>query len=154
MADPRLFTVFNFRVTITLPDAPGALCEAAFAECSGLEMTAAVKTLRQGGDNGRAIHLVGPVSYSQLSLKRGMTETFDLWTWFEGVLRETHRRATCEVAILSSDRRRDDAVFALTGCLPVKLSVPSLNAKEGGVAIEEMQIAYETLSLKTGGGGA
>jgi hypothetical protein len=69
-----------------------------------------------------------------------------------------HRRASCEVQVLGSDRKRADAVFALTGCLPVKLRAPVLNAKDGAVAIEEMQIAYETLTLKprrqAGGGGA
>jgi hypothetical protein len=42
----------------------------------------------------------------------------------------------------------DQAVFQLTGCLPVKLKAPALNAKEGLVAIEEIQIAYESLTLK------
>jgi hypothetical protein len=37
--------------------------------------------------------------------------------------------------------------FVLTGCLPLKLKAPALNAQDGTVAIEEMQIAYETLSL-------
>jgi phage tail-like protein len=154
MPDERPFTAFNFRVTITLDGQAAALCDAAFSECSGLELTAAVKTIRQGGDNGRAIHLTGPVSYGQLTLKRGMTETFDLWDWFERVLTERHRRAKCEVAMLSSDRRRTNAVFVLTGCLPLKLRVPTLDGKEGALAIEEMQIAYETLALKPGGGNA
>jgi phage tail-like protein len=160
MADGRPFTSFNFKVSITLEDSAKPLCDAAFAECSGLEATAQIKTVRSGGDNTRAIHLVGPVAYSQLSLKRGMTDSFDLWGWFERVLRPGghHHRASCVVQILSSDRARADATFTLTGCLPVKLRAPVLNAKEGAVAIEEMQIAYETLALESrvagGGGGA
>ena len=150
----RPFTAFNFRVSIALGGEPGVLCDAAFAECTGLEMTAGVKTIRQGGDNNRAIHLAGPVSYGQLTLKRGMTSSFDLWAWFERVLVDRHQRATCEVAMLSSDRRTTNAVFSLTGCLPMKLKVPTLDAKAGAVAIEEMQIAYETLSLKPGDGRA
>jgi len=160
MADGRPFTAFNFKVSITLEDSAKPLCDAAFAECSGLEATTQIKTIRSGGDNTRAVHLVGPVTYSQLSLKRGMTESFDLWDWFERVLRSDghHHRASCEIQILSSDRTRADAVFSLTGCLPVKLRAPVLNAKDGAVAIEEMQIAYETLALKpraaAGAGGA
>ena len=152
MPDPRPFTAFNFSVTITLDGESAALCDAAFSECSGLELTAGVKTIRQGGDNGRAIHLAGPVSYGQLTLKRGMTDSFDLWDWFERVLTERALRAKCEVAMLSADRQRTTAAFVLTGCLPLKLRVPTLDAKDGALAIEEMQIAYETLALKTGGG--
>lgn len=148
------FTAFNFQVVIRLPDRDQPLCAAAFAECSGLEMTAAVKTIRQGGDNNRQIHLTGPVSYGQLSLKRGMTSSFDLWEWFDLVLRqgEQHLRATCEVVMGASDRSGDHASFVLAGCLPVKLAAPALNAKDGLVAIEEMQVAYELLTV--GGGGA
>jgi phage tail-like protein len=148
---PVPFTAFNFLVEIQLD---GATLDAGFSECSGLELTAAVKTISQGGDNGRAIHLAGRVTYSQLTLKRGMTESFELWNWFEKVQRERHQRATCAVKMLSPDRRRTNATFTLTGCLPTKLRVPTLDGKEGGLAIEEMQIAYETLSLTPGGGNA
>jgi phage tail-like protein len=152
------FSAFNFKVEIALPDEPEHLCKAAFSECSGLEVTADVKTIREGGNNTRPLHLVGPVSYAQLGLKRGMTEGFDLWRWFDRVLvrGEGHLRATCEVAMLSSDRTTTNAVFVLTGCLPTKIKAPSLNAKDGAVAIEELQIAYELLTLKpaAAGGGA
>ena len=148
-------TAFNFKVEIALPDEPEHLCKAAFSECSGLEVTADVKTIREGGNNTRPIHLVGPVSYGQLGLKRGMTAGFDLWRWFDRVLvgGEHHLRATCEVAMLSSDRTRSDAVFVLTGCLPTKIKAPALNAKDGAIAIEELSIAYELLTLKASGGG-
>jgi hypothetical protein len=45
------------------------------------------------------------------------------------------------------------ARFVLSRCLPAKLKAPSLNAREGGVAIEELQLAYEALELKPGSGG-
>jgi hypothetical protein len=41
-----------------------------------------------------------------------------------------------------------DARFTLAGCLPVKLRAPSLNASDGGVAIEELQIAYERMDTE------
>ena len=37
---------------------------------------------RVGGVNDRQIHLIGPVTYSQLTLKRGMTSNLQLWQWF------------------------------------------------------------------------
>jgi hypothetical protein len=47
------------------------------------------------------------------------------------------------------------ARFLLTRCVPIKLKAPALNAKDGVVAIEEFQLAYESLTLKPpdGGGG-
>jgi hypothetical protein len=36
----------------------------------------------------------------------------------------------------------------LSGCLPIKMKAPALNAKDGGVAIEEMQIAVNSFSIE------
>src|SRR5688572_2522625 len=79
------FTAFNFAVEVNVPGVSTTVCNAAFSECDGLEMTMDVKTIREGGNNGRQVRLSGPVNYGQLTLKRGMTSTFDLWKWFEAV---------------------------------------------------------------------
>ncbi len=151
----RLFQTFNFWVRIALGDENDPLCEAAFSECTGLEAVSGVKTIREGGNNNQPIHLVGPVSYGKLGLKRGMTESFDLWTWFDRIHHdeEHHKRATCDVEVMSADGAETAYTIKLTGCLPVKIKAPDLMAKDGGIAIEEMEIAYETLRLEPGGGG-
>ena len=153
MAAPaRPFTTFNFQVKLRLAQGGDTrtLCDAEFSECDGLEMNLTPKTIRQGGDNGRQIHLPGPVSYGQLSLKRGMTKDFGLWSWFEQSIRDRSLRAEGEILMLSSDpSRTQDVRFKLTRCLPTKLKAPTLNAKDGSIAIEEMQIAYESLELVT-----
>ena len=140
------FTAFNFGVEIRVDDDIPRLCSAAFAECDGLEMTMDVKTIREGGNNGRQIRLTGPINYSSLTLKRGMTETFDLWKWVELVQTNPETRADAEVVVFSADKQVR-ARFQLTRCLPVKLKAPAFNAKDGGVAIEEFQLAYETMKL-------
>ena len=38
--------------------------------------------------------------------------------------------------------------FVLEECLPVRLSGPSLNARTGEIAIEEIQLVYTYLSVK------
>ena len=80
VSDP--FTAFNFRVEIMLPGAAEPLCEAAFAECEGLELRHEVITVREGGDAGSRRLLPGSVSFGEITLRRGMTESFDLWSWF------------------------------------------------------------------------
>lgn len=155
------FTTFNFSIELEIGADGGTLCNAEFSECDGMEVSLEPKTIREGGNNARPIHLVGPVSYGQLTLKRGMTSDFGLWEWFESVQRAggSGIRASGEIAIKSKDANPDERVdlvrFALTGCLPIKLKMPGLNAKDGGIAIEELQVAYECLSrVKTGGEGA
>lgn len=151
------FSTFNFSVEINRGTDGNPLVGAAFSECDGLEMSMEVKTIREGGFNDRQIRLSGPVTFSQLTLKRGMTTDFSLWTWFTDSIADPRLRVDAEVVMLAEDGIRERARFVLRRCLPTKMKAPALNAKEGQVAIEELQIAYETLEVKepksTGGTG-
>lgn len=144
----RPFSAFNFSIEITPDGDSTPLCDAAFSECDGLEMTLDVKTIREGGNNGRQVRLAGAAGYGQLTLKRGMTAGFDLWRWFERTIREPATRASGEVVVYAQDGVTRQAVFTLERCLPVKVKAPPLNAREGVVAIEELQVAYESLRLR------
>ncbi len=139
---------FNFAVEIRVEGVAEQICDAAFAECDGLEVTMDVKTIREGGNNGKQIRLTGPMNYGTLTLKRGMTETFDLWKWVDLMQTNPEIRANAEVVLFSPDKQVR-AKFLLADCLPVKLKAPAMNAKDGGVAIEEFQLAYESLKLDT-----
>lgn len=151
----RLFNTFNFHVSFTLPKKEKEVCEAEFSECSGLEMTMEVNTIKEGGNNSEQIHLAGPLTYGQLTLKRGMTSNFDLWDWFESVQSNRLLRVDGEIQMLSAQKmasdpvppgkKNKDVVFKLTACMPVKIVAPSLNGKDGDIAIEELQIVYERL---------
>jgi phage tail-like protein len=142
------FTAFNVAVEIAVEGVSPKVCSAAFSECDGLEMTIEVKTIREGGNNGRQIRLTGPMSFGSVTLKRGMTRSFDLWEWVSRLLEEPGLRADAEVVVLAADGVGERARFILSRCIPTKLKAPPLNAREGAVAIEELQLAYESLTLK------
>lgn len=155
---PYPLTSFNFLVALTIdqPDALGVsspMCNGEFAECDGLDMTMEPRTLREGGNNTRQIHLVGPVTYGNLTLKRGMTPNQDLWKWFSTAVASpaapTQRRgaaANAEITMLDA-AGTPQVVYRLFDCLPLKLKGAALNAKDGLVAIEEMQIAYSYFTI-------
>lgn len=168
MAGNDLFTTFNFYVQLSetkkkeekpegdagggdkKPEKKKFLCEAEFSECNGLEMGMATKTIKEGGNNVQQIHLAGPVTYGQLTLKRGMTKDFGLWDWFEKVQENRKLRLSGDIFMMSShqrpeDKDRKDVHFKIKGCLPLKIKAPSLSGKDGQIAIEEMQVAYESL---------
>ena len=146
------FPAFNFEVDITVEGGAERLCRAAFAECDGLEMTMEVKTIREGGNNGVQHRLTGPFAYGTLTLKRGMSANRDVWDWMGRLQVQPSLRADVDVVVLAADRT-PNAVLALRRCVPVKLKAPPLNAKDGMVAVEELQLAYESLQLRRAGGG-
>jgi phage tail-like protein len=153
MMTERPFVAFNFAVELSVPGVSDEICTAAFQECDGLEMTLEVKSLREGGNHGVQYRLAGSVSYGNLTLKRGMTTaSFDLWRWFDAITTQPSLRADGEVVVFAPDGRTERARYVLSRCLPVKLKAPPLNAKDGTVGIEELQLAYDSLSVKPGDG--
>jgi len=142
------FTSFNFSVELTRSGDSTRLCNAAFSECDGLELGMEAKTLREGGNNAAQIRLVGAVSYGQLLLRRGMTENFDLWRWFGDTQADTSLRADGEVVLLAADGKTERLRFQLWRCLPIRLRAPQLNARDGLLAVEELTLVYDSMTVK------
>ncbi|GAB4525741.1 MAG: hypothetical protein OHK0046_41870 [Anaerolineae bacterium] len=149
------FTTFRFTVVISVAKPPEGInnpvCAAAFSECSGLEMNMEARTIPNGGSNHHVSHRISPVTYGTLTLRRGMTQTLDLWRWFVKATTPGHD-PTGEAEITMMDAEGNAVLtYILEECLPTRLSGPSLTAKAGEVALEEMQLVYARLSLKAPG---
>lgn len=142
------FTAFSFRVELWLPGASSPLCDAAFARCDGLEMRFDVRAVQEGGASGAQRLFSAPAAPGRVTLRRGMTASFDLWEWCTAVARDRGPRADCRIVVLAPDGETERARFRLRGCLPVRLRGPALDAAAGGVAIEELELACESLSLE------
>ena len=135
MAGPAYpFTAFNFAVEINRGEDGHPLVNAAFAECDGLEMSMEVKTIREGGANDRQIRLNGMVAYGQLSLKRGMTESFDLWHWFQDSVNDPRLSSSRGRA---RGRRSTERARFRSALRAREIKAPAFNAKEGQIAVEE-----------------
>jgi phage tail-like protein len=123
------------------------LCRGAFSECTGLEATMEPKVIKVGGSNYGAVQRAGQVSFATVVLKRGMTDTRDLWNWFASVAGGAYAyRLHVEIEMRNS---ADQAVvaWALRRALPVKFKAADLNAKGSEIGIEELHLAHEGLVL-------
>lgn len=155
-ADDTPLHVFRFEVsfkrdsldpTAGEPSQPATLCSGAFAECSGLEATMEPKLIKSGGLNYGAAQRAGPVTFATVVLKRGMTKTSDLWTWWQLVAGgKTAYRLEAEIAVKNA---ADETMFTwvLSRVLPVKFKAADLNAKGNEIGIEELHLAHEGLRL-------
>jgi len=143
----RPYSVFNFAVEI-YPDG-----RASVHRMGGLEMTMDVQTIREGGANDRAYRVPSVVNYSNLTLKRGMTANRELWKWFVRSHADPFLRADAEVVMFAEDGQTEKMRFRLSRCIPIKMKVPPLNAKDGGIAIEDFALAYEKFELVEAGAG-
>lgn len=162
----ELVRAFNFRVTLlksfesTDDSAPDEIGNGGFQECTGLGIELDVQELQEGGRNDGVIRRIGRAKYQPITLKRGMfsakpgEQAFtELWGWLQQLASRDHVvRYDGTVDVL--DARGNDVVasWIFVRGLPSKISGPTLNARTGEVAIEELQIAHEglTLDLRTG----
>ncbi len=145
------FTAFSFEVILTLAepiDGVGQpVCSGAFSECDGLQIDMEPKSVVQGGANDATTHLMGPTKAGQITLRRGMTKTADLWAWIAAAS-VPGRQVTADGQITMFDSAHDvQGRFLVTGCLPIRLRGPSLNAQTGMIAVEELGLAVGTLTL-------
>lgn len=126
-----------------------ALAGGAFAECAGLEATMEPKVIREGGRNYGAHQRSGPTTFATVILRRGITLNRDLWKWFElGTLRGGFAlRMTVKIRHLDLDGKTEIRCWALDRALPVKFKSTDLNARGAEVAVEELHLVHEGLSL-------
>lgn len=143
-------TTFAFEVVFQFSSKGGAALPrvgASFAEVDGLEMSMQQKTIEAGGLNTSQIHRMGPVTFANLTFKRGLTQDLGLWNWFTvSATPGSQLMAAATVTMWAADHT-PAIQFTVTGCLPIKLRAPALNARDGLVAIEELTVVYETLTI-------
>ena len=82
-------------------------------------------------------------------LRRGMTSTRDLWTWFANVAGgASSYRLDVRIDMLDS-AGEPVLAWVLERALPVKFKAADLNARGGEIGIEELHLAHEGLRLDT-----
>ena len=134
----------------------GQLGDGGFQECSGLQIEMDVHEIAEGGRNDGVVRLVGRGKYSNLVLKRGMlyptggTAVAELWGWLQGILSGQRPvvRYDGVIEVLDTASRDVVATWVFDRGLPQRVMGPSLNAKTGEIAIEELTIAHEGLRLR------
>lgn len=154
------FIPFRFEVTLSAEGGP-VLCAGAFSEVSGLEVTMEPKTIQEGGRNWGEVQRSGPTKFATVILKRGVTRVNDLWSWFDAVTRGGNYgyRMTGAIAVkgnppVSLEAQPGDPVepvvvmtWRLANVLPVKFKGPDLSATANQVAVEELHLVHEGLTL-------
>lgn len=113
-----------------------------FSECTGIEMSMKVEEFNEGGRNGEVKKFPGRISWSNITLKKGIGAGTTLWDWFYRFVqgRGTRRDG---VIVLMNERRVPHNIWHFNRGIPLKYSGPSLNASQSNVAIESIEIAHE-----------
>lgn len=122
-----------------------------FSECSGLEMSLEVKDHEEGGRNGEVLRFPTRVTWANITLKRGVGLSSDLWDWHYSFVEGRGRRRDGMI-VLQSNCQLPHNVWYFHRGLPVKYTGPAMNAGQSNVAIESLEIAHEGLTQLPGVG--
>ncbi len=141
---PDPYRQFNFRLEID-GTAMGNFSEVAL----GAAITEVVE-YRDGSDKSGVRKLPGLTRYSNVTLKRGITSSLELYLWHrsvaEGRMGDARKNL---ILILQDEASRDVARFMLRNAWPVRYEAPSFSATGNEVAIESLELTHEGLERES-----
>jgi phage tail-like protein len=137
---PDPYNNYNIHVEID------GISRAAFHECSGLDSTIDVIEHREGGENTTPRKLPGMTKYSNIVLKRGITDDTELYKWHRQWVTGDPNAQRKNGSIVVLDRQGTEKVrWNFERAWPAKWTGPSFTAEGNDVAIEQLDLAHEGL---------
>lgn len=142
------YSAFNFLVNLNGPVGPTEPL-GGFSDVSGLGTEITVAEYRNGNDPENHVRKVpGVHKVSDVTLKRGIVNSADLWAWIEDVRRKGVAAQRTVAITLRDEASAAVQTWTLRGVIPLKYTGPTLAAKGGGdVAMEELVLSAESLVL-------
>jgi phage tail-like protein len=143
---------FSFYVSVS------GIIEAGFVSCTGLSVKRETTTHQEGGMNDYVHTLPGRTSYGNITLKRGVAFSNQLWDWFAAMFdfgrsdyaNKAYRNVLIHQYIpYTATRVRD---YELEHAFPISWAGPDLNMNSNEVAIESLEIAFRKFTVTHEGG--
>ena len=128
------------------------IVNATFREGAGFDSEQEVIESRETGKGGVVYikKLPGALKWSNITLKRGMTDSLELWKWRKKVADGDVVGARVDGSIVVYDPMlKEVARYNFRNGWPSKWQGPDLNATANEVAIEQLVIAHEGLERVT-----
>ena len=122
---------YNFLVEID------GVTQAGFQEVSGLDATTDPVEYREGGENTTVRKLPGKTTYSDISLKWGLTDSDEMWKWREDVIKGRIERKNGSIIVLD-DEGNERVRWNFFNAWPSKWEGPTFDAKANDIAIETL----------------
>jgi phage tail-like protein len=119
-----------------------------FTECSGIGSEHDIVEHKVVDDSGHELvqKIPGRLKYSDVTLKRGITEKMDVWEWRQNVEDGKMGDARTNCSIIMMDRDYTDvARWDFENAWPSKVTGPSVKADSNEFGVEEVTLVHEGL---------
>lgn len=128
---------FNFVVEID------GITQAGFSDCSGFGASTDPIEYREGGRNTTTHKMPGQTKYPNIVLKWGLTDSRELYSWYNDVIKGKIRRAHGSIVAYDVDGVTEKVRWNFFNAWPTKWDGPDFSAKGNDVAIETLELAHE-----------
>ena len=143
----RPYLNYSFLVELGGETGDGTTVVGGFSEVSGLGFETESVEYRNGNEDGRPRKISGYRTVSDITLKRGVVGTTDLFDWVKDISNGANDYR--DVTITLRDASHKDRVkWILDECRPLSWTGPTFNAMGGEVAMEEITIACEDIEME------
>ncbi|MBW4484545.1 MAG: phage tail protein [Tildeniella torsiva UHER 1998/13D] len=152
MARTHPYPAFNFLVNLNGPIGPEEIL-GGFSDVSGLGAEVTIAEYRNGNEKENRVRKVaGVYKASDVTLKRGVVDSSDLWAWFDDTRRNGPEAQREVVITLRDEAGNDIQAWKLRGVVPMKYTAPTFAAKGGGdLALEELVLSAESIEFEKAG---
>jgi phage tail-like protein len=130
---------FNFLVEID------GISQAGFQECSGLDASTDAVDYREGNYPNHVAKLTGLNKYSPISLKRGITDSDELWKWRQTVIDGKTERKSGSIVLLD-EAGAEKLRWNFINAWPSKWTGPAFNSTGNAVAVETLELTHEEVT--------
>jgi len=134
------YAQFNFIVEIDDVEVAG------FTEVSGLSAESDVIEYREGHEPATVRKLPGLFKFTNITLRRGYTESSVLWEWRQSTLDGKTVRHDGSVVLLDEEHKEVMRWSFREGWV-AKYDGPALNSTTAEAAVESVEIAHEGIAL-------
>jgi phage tail-like protein len=131
---------YNFKLQIN------GVNQGHFTECSGLGIKIEPIRYREAGNDLVVHHVPGPVDYSPLILRYGLSDSSELWDWLMAGVGGKAERRDISLIMLDSTGSREVIRWNLFNAWPAEWHGAVLNALSREVAIESLTLVFDSLS--------
>jgi phage tail-like protein len=128
-----------------------------FREISGLELTIGTQDVVEGGQNGFVHKLPGRITWPNITFKKGLTQSDNLFAWINGVSGDGYAaqsnvldRKTGAIAVVDHEGNPLRS-WNLIDVFPVKWSGPSFGTDSQSPLEESLEITHHGFTAATSG---
>jgi phage tail-like protein len=122
------------------------ISQAQFRECTGLDSESEIIEYKEAGKDGQTIirKQPGALKWSNIVLKRGITDIMELWDWRKQVEQGKVNEARKNGAIVLYDQSNAEvARWNFFEGWPSKITGPQAKADGNEIAVEELTVTHE-----------